>query len=74
MEKWKKKKVCQAEWYSPCEEAQAVCVKRKGGKCVWHHIADEPCLLDEEEKQMYGRTFMYKDYVNFYSYMHVILL
>lgn len=50
MEKWKKKKVCQAEWYSPCEEAQAVCVKRKGGKCVWRHIADEPCLLDDEDK------------------------
>nr|XP_022301876.1 metalloproteinase inhibitor 3-like [Crassostrea virginica] len=47
--KWRKKRVCLAEWYSPCEEQEAVCVKQKGGKCVWRHIAEEPCLLDEEE-------------------------
>lgn len=72
MEKWKKKKVCQVEWYFLCEEVQVVCVKRKGGKCVWCYIVDEFCLLDDEDKQIYGCMFMFNDYVYFKFYVYVI--
>lgn len=47
--RWKRKRICQAQWYSPCEEQQAVCVKRKGGKCTWRFIARESCILDDED-------------------------
>ncbi|XP_062620260.1 metalloproteinase inhibitor 1-like [Saccostrea cucullata] len=45
--RWKRKRVCHAEWYSPCEEQQAVCVKRKGGKCTWRFLERKPCPLDK---------------------------